>query len=298
MLRISNCLTIYNNGFCHGYIVSLSKMNKSRPGCLRESANVWNDCLHPVSVTRFPSLRTQTLENLSHYLWTNGFLSNPDPGENLVMENLVMETGCNPTMATWPILGLGTTWRWSYIYIYIYIYICICVYIYIYIYTCICIYVYIYIYISWRSQFKEGVVVEAVIVKHGQTSVTDKMPPASAYQSYSESHVFKHVGEGAPVICVCVYIYIYIYHMSLSLSLYTYIYIYMYIHTCMIAWTYVYMYIVYIYIYIHIYMYIHTIYIYTYVYTCVYIYIDIYTHVYIHIYIYIYYTQTYIYIYI
>ena len=25
---------------------------------------------------------------------TNGFLSNPDPGENLVMENLVMETGC------------------------------------------------------------------------------------------------------------------------------------------------------------------------------------------------------------
>ena len=50
--------------------------------------------LHPVSVTRFPSFRTQTLENLSHYLWTNGFLSNPDPGENLVMENLVMETGC------------------------------------------------------------------------------------------------------------------------------------------------------------------------------------------------------------
>ena len=25
---------------------------------------------------------------------TNGFLSNPDPGENLVMENLMMETGC------------------------------------------------------------------------------------------------------------------------------------------------------------------------------------------------------------
>ena len=50
--------------------------------------------LHPVSVRRFPSFRTQTLENLSRYLWTNGFLSNPDPGENLVMENLVMETGC------------------------------------------------------------------------------------------------------------------------------------------------------------------------------------------------------------
>ena len=26
---------------------------------------------------------------------TNGFLSNPDPGENLVRRNLVMETGCN-----------------------------------------------------------------------------------------------------------------------------------------------------------------------------------------------------------
>ena len=26
---------------------------------------------------------------------TNGFLSNPDPGENLVMENLAMETGCS-----------------------------------------------------------------------------------------------------------------------------------------------------------------------------------------------------------
>ena len=51
--------------------------------------------LHPVSVTRFPSFRTQTLENLSHYLRTDGFLSNPDPGENLVMENLVMETGCS-----------------------------------------------------------------------------------------------------------------------------------------------------------------------------------------------------------
>ena len=50
--------------------------------------------LHPVSVTRFPSFRTQTLESLSHYLRRNGLLSNPDPGENLVMENLVMETGC------------------------------------------------------------------------------------------------------------------------------------------------------------------------------------------------------------
>ena len=50
--------------------------------------------IHPVSVTRFLSFRTQPLENLSHYLRTNGFLSNPAPGESLVSGNLVMETGC------------------------------------------------------------------------------------------------------------------------------------------------------------------------------------------------------------
>ena len=52
-------------------------------------------CVHPVSITRFPSFRTQTLENLSRYLWKKRFLSNPDPGENLVSGNLVMETGCS-----------------------------------------------------------------------------------------------------------------------------------------------------------------------------------------------------------
>ena len=50
--------------------------------------------IHLVSVTRFPSFRTQTLENLSRYIWKNRFLSNPDPGENLVSGNLVMETWC------------------------------------------------------------------------------------------------------------------------------------------------------------------------------------------------------------
>ena len=50
--------------------------------------------LQPVSVRRFPSFRTQPLENLSHYLWTNGFLRNPALGENLLSGNLVMETGC------------------------------------------------------------------------------------------------------------------------------------------------------------------------------------------------------------
>ena len=47
-----------------------------------------------IYIYRFPSFRTQTLESLSHYLWTNGLLSNPGPGENLVRGNLVMETGC------------------------------------------------------------------------------------------------------------------------------------------------------------------------------------------------------------
>ena len=35
---------------------------------------------------------------LRHYLWTNGFLSNPAPGENILSGNLVMETKCTP----WP----------------------------------------------------------------------------------------------------------------------------------------------------------------------------------------------------
>ena len=37
--------------------------------------------VHPVSVRRFSSFRTQPLENLSHYLRKKGFLSNPAPGE-------------------------------------------------------------------------------------------------------------------------------------------------------------------------------------------------------------------------
>ena len=50
--------------------------------------------LPPVSITRFPSFRTQPLENLSVDSVKNGFLSNPAPGENLARGNLVMETGC------------------------------------------------------------------------------------------------------------------------------------------------------------------------------------------------------------
>ena len=56
--------------------------------------------VHLVSVTRFPSFRTQPLENLSVGSVTNGFLSNPAPGENLESGNLVMETGCTPNFPT------------------------------------------------------------------------------------------------------------------------------------------------------------------------------------------------------
>ena len=51
--------------------------------------------VHPVSITRSPSFRTQTLENLTPLPMKKRFLSNPDPGENLVSGNLVMETGCS-----------------------------------------------------------------------------------------------------------------------------------------------------------------------------------------------------------
>ena len=50
--------------------------------------------LHPVSITKFPSFRTQPLEHLSVDSVKNAFLSNPAPGENLESGNLVMETGC------------------------------------------------------------------------------------------------------------------------------------------------------------------------------------------------------------
>ena len=57
--------------------------------------------IDPVSITRFPSFRTQTLESLSVDSVQNGFLSNPDPGENLVSGNLVMETGWKSRRGPW-----------------------------------------------------------------------------------------------------------------------------------------------------------------------------------------------------
>ena len=46
-----------------------------------------NKQIHPVSITRFPSFRTQPLESLSVDSVKNGFLSNPAPGENLERES-------------------------------------------------------------------------------------------------------------------------------------------------------------------------------------------------------------------
>ena len=91
---------------------------------------------------------------LRHYLWTNGFLSNPAPGENLLSGNLVTETGCtygNIYVQT----SHGISPLWQYVYTHLYLYTCIYthIYIYIYIYTYIyiyyvyvCKYIYIYIY--------------------------------------------------------------------------------------------------------------------------------------------------------
>ena len=76
----------------------LSRLLRSRPqppGCRGPRPPAASPVLiHPVSIRRFPSFRTQPLENLSHYLRKKTFLSNPAPGENLLSGNLVMETGC------------------------------------------------------------------------------------------------------------------------------------------------------------------------------------------------------------
>ena len=69
-----------------------------RVGLLRQiyliGTETGSQLVHPVSITRFPSFRTQPLENLSVDSVKNGFQSNPAPGENLESGNLVMETGC------------------------------------------------------------------------------------------------------------------------------------------------------------------------------------------------------------
>ena len=73
--------------------------------------------LHPVSVRRFPSFRTQPLENLSADSVTNRFLSNPAPGENIISGNLVMETGCIMIVVA-QLLGLQHFEAvWTYLYL-------------------------------------------------------------------------------------------------------------------------------------------------------------------------------------
>ena len=95
-IYIHTCIYIYIYTHAHTHTHTHRWASTSNPGSASGSAwsHVYARMIHPVSVTRFLSFRTQTLENLSHYLWTNGFLSYPDPGENLVRGNLVMETRC------------------------------------------------------------------------------------------------------------------------------------------------------------------------------------------------------------
>ena len=82
------------------------KFDEVRSGGWLGKVRSCSPVLHPVSITRFPSFRTQTLESLSVDSVKNGLLSNPDPGENLVSGNLVMETGCTTT-CHWPGSGTG-----------------------------------------------------------------------------------------------------------------------------------------------------------------------------------------------
>ena len=42
--------------------------------------------LHPVSITRFPSFRTQPLESLSHYLWQKQISEQPSPWRKVTEE--------------------------------------------------------------------------------------------------------------------------------------------------------------------------------------------------------------------
>ena len=91
--------------------------NLSRDDLRRERLVVLSAALRPVlhlvSITRFPSFRTQPLENLSVDSVTNGFLSNPAPGENLESGNLVMETGCTPRLSSDCAPGSATERRTS-----------------------------------------------------------------------------------------------------------------------------------------------------------------------------------------
>ena len=123
--------------------------------------------IHPVSVRRFPSFWTQPLENLSVDSVTNGFLSNPAPGENILSGNLVMETGCTPrpgsrTPCHPPRCPAACSSRrtprsmrkmYMYVYIVYVVYVCcrcvyiVCMYTYIYIYIYIYTYIYIHTYI-------------------------------------------------------------------------------------------------------------------------------------------------------
>ena len=87
------CIYIYIYIYIHTWYNNMSYLYMMLCYIVRYSCHsyIWlylYTYIHPVSITRFPSFRTQPLAMKKR------FLSNPAPGENLVNGNLVMETGC------------------------------------------------------------------------------------------------------------------------------------------------------------------------------------------------------------
>ena len=95
---------------------------------MRGTCYAGSDCLakpslgiHPVSVRRFPSFRTQPLESLSHYLWKKTISEQPCPWRKLSKRE-----SC-----------YGDRVYYSQeVCVYMYVYVCITIYIYIYIHIC------------------------------------------------------------------------------------------------------------------------------------------------------------------
>ena len=112
--------------------------------------------IHPVSVTRFPSFRTQTLENLSRYLWNKWVPEQPRPwrkscdGESCDGDRVLV------------ILIHGTSMYWYYYYMItvllstlldaprVHDYDSICVYVYNYV------FIYLFIYMSVSANLRDS----------------------------------------------------------------------------------------------------------------------------------------------
>ena len=154
-----------------------------------------SDTVHPVSVTRFPSFRTQPLENLSHYLWNKRLPSNPAPGEKSSKRE-----SCYGDRVYQASLGAGTYYYYYYYYYY---------YSYYYSYYYYCYYYYYDVFLA------------------------RPLPSSNFAEGNRESNIYIYIYIYIYVY-VYVYIYIYIY-IYIYVDVYNYIYIYIYIitHMCM-----------------------------------------------------------------